>query len=1327
MHRARTSKTTQRRSPGSTRRGSVLILVVGVLVLLAISAAVYVGVGQQERRAAAASEMKSNRDSVISKVVDYLGQILVRDLFGNDAQATRPFQDSISSLGFDNLIMGERWDYPYTRPGNSSQFNVLADAWLASIEPVGSIATGNGEWNIWPHISNVHPQGKFVSIGKFFTGSSINGGAFYADLTIGGGNSRPYDLDTFTGGPEFDYTKQISALGASIGETNDETVTWADRWAGADTDGDGRIDARWTELPDVTGQSKMRFFEAVRIVDASAMFNVNANFELGASADNESTSKVGLGRTPADVDLYTYLFDGFQTWGGPNDDPVFVNGATPGRLGFKQHIYQTGIQDAFLGSDYKFNARSTRVERETFWSTYARNAYRPGANLSPYGVADEMAIRRFLFTVNDASSAIVSPDSTPHKLRRAGSRFEMAFEGLNIDPIDQNTWFSPLRTRYRSTELVNYSQGTPTTLMLQADSRHLLTTYNGSMPIRPWSRGYSASDSPSVSFNLNSLMASNDPATPQTLTGGYMWALAPYATDIGNPNGADSGLNLFGSPVAWMPPNNQQLHYGDGDAGYAFYKAATSAVNAMDYFDSNDEPTIRTLRFNRNLSAPDRGDREIVGTFDHGKVPTQMVGPSGSQNDATVTLIGMERQPFIREVSAVNVYGNFDDNGFWDWSEDRGEWMVKILAIELGNPWPDAISTSGYRLRYGDNSWSVPTATIPRGESIVFYIGGDNPDNGVQPGGTSSWSDYVQGATRGAGLVVEIPGGFGALDFEPSGGGTPYQEVTLWRTASYGETINQVLVDRIRPATPNDDFPNIVPEFSPEPVIPDDLPLQTEYLVLGGSIRRYCDTSGLGSQPSFPGYLFQSPVKIATDGRSGGRETDVDIIGGSTIPAGLIGRLLDDGRVSRVDYINDDVDGKGYQNPPDFAPFQLHVGNLQGNSDETDKTFRSSVDLLLLSSVAHLYLEQVSGGDPTFMDKDLYVTASELLGDESLRGRLMTQGISPVLLDIIRPAGPSVGGALFPPDFRYLGNPANLNRFVGRLDFTRFIPRDATSAMVTGALPLATRVVDAFDTITVDSNVPLAQGRININTAPRRVLEALPFLNPRYAAGPIPARNANSRMAESLRAYRDRGSFDMQTINWSSGTRAAVSNLLVGGTSGLRDDATSRGLGVNDRTPGFTTLGELLLATKWMPDNAGGSYKVDPAVSVDESAYRTGHDPDGNLAYKPLNPNGFNTDSNWESTFDPDNDPSEHLALIRAIRNCVSMRSDVFVAYITLVGFTPDDITRAEEPGGTVAQKLTRLQATMEQRYVVVFDRSGVKGPSDRPRVLFAAQEVPSR
>lgn len=56
------------------RRGSVLVLVVGVLALLAIVVLVYTSLGQTDRRASAALVSKVRTDDVARSAADYIAQ-----------------------------------------------------------------------------------------------------------------------------------------------------------------------------------------------------------------------------------------------------------------------------------------------------------------------------------------------------------------------------------------------------------------------------------------------------------------------------------------------------------------------------------------------------------------------------------------------------------------------------------------------------------------------------------------------------------------------------------------------------------------------------------------------------------------------------------------------------------------------------------------------------------------------------------------------------------------------------------------------------------------------------------------------------------------------------------------------------------------------------------------------------------------------------------------------------------------------------------------------------------------------------------------------------
>ncbi|MFN8730668.1 MAG: hypothetical protein ACK5Z4_12505, partial [Planctomyces sp.] len=75
------------------RRGSVLVLAVGVLALMSIMVVVYVTLGQNDRRSGAASQARVQLTTQSQSVRDYLAQVIAdgatsvvlqRDVLGND-------------------------------------------------------------------------------------------------------------------------------------------------------------------------------------------------------------------------------------------------------------------------------------------------------------------------------------------------------------------------------------------------------------------------------------------------------------------------------------------------------------------------------------------------------------------------------------------------------------------------------------------------------------------------------------------------------------------------------------------------------------------------------------------------------------------------------------------------------------------------------------------------------------------------------------------------------------------------------------------------------------------------------------------------------------------------------------------------------------------------------------------------------------------------------------------------------------------------------------------------------------------------------------------
>ncbi|MBL1217282.1 MAG: hypothetical protein D8M59_07265 [Planctomycetes bacterium] len=1311
------------------RRGSILILVVGVLVLLMISATVYVRVGRLERTSSAATESQAVAADSTKKVVDYVGRILAKDLFGMDEAATRPFEDYINPSNPTVGYVGERWDVPYTRPGDYTVFSILADPYLASTEPI-ALPIGDKIPDVYPHISNIHPAGRFVDLDLLFS----NG--FYGNLFIVGSNSDPYDLDSG------DYTlidDGISFLQQldDYDTTSTGYVTYADRRFGDDTDGDGFADARWTEIQEAYGvPAGMRVFVAIRIVDNSSMLNVNSNMENGLSRANGSASTVAYGYTPMDIDLYSFLMDGY---GGPN-----FKGGLFASDGFAEHLRRLGLFGQMGGYDLTTFSELSRIpseDRDSMYANFGRQPYRSHRAVHTYGIADEIELRTFFATANDRST----------------SRLEQSFAELNDYGLDP-AMVSPLRD-FESNER-NYEddmpsleprastrQGTPdwpglfsykldTGEVVQGESRHLLTTINGQTSVSAWNQA-TGQHTLFTKPDLNTLVDTRD---VQSLVGGFFWALAPYAVRTSENDNMNPVYGLVDS--IWNPTGTLQVNYGNDDAGYAYLRSAQLAVNMLDAYDDDDEPTARTLWWDLEDNVPDYNtDRDIVGEFAHGQIPTgNLGGLNGDQTGMKLTLIGLDRQPFFREVASLTIYhDDVTDNEAVIAPDDHYE---DYVAFEIGNPWEEAISLNNYEIEYAGERFNLTgIADIDPGHALVIIAG---PSDHSLP---TQWKTVIENRTlNGVETDVVVLGI--SPSFTLSGND---EDAILWRSGvEYGSTTVDVVVDRIRPSdNPGDDegdFPTYdgfwdgsgVPKGGSYAIKTMDQSgneiwtMYEAFVVVSSTMARYCDTPNGGLADSFPAYVFQSPDAIADN-------SDDGIIAS---PALWYQFYQDDGQDHFSDLIqtveNDDTPGarqylverfrgdedKEYSNPLEFAPFQLLVENIEDRSEHA--RFRSAADPLLYTSMTHVNTDQ--NYPVVFNQADTYITFSEYAGDENLASRNEVSSMPAIVQDVIRPTDDN-NGRYSLPDFRVLEGDTE-NPFVGHVDYTRYIPRQGEEALPQQAVPMAIRILDAFETIPgLDgTGLPTVQGRININTAPRRVLQALPYLYPAYQAGAVPQGRGNAALslADSIVAYRNRRAVDLgdhtgidYTIPWdSNGTNIKT---MTGADSGLRDDWMV--------DTGFTSIGELALLTQWREVGFGlNSMTHEPPASGDvELRYQSltiaGHD-NSNETFGPFVPNPETKAQTPD--YDPVDDVGEWLSLTRTMAASTSVRSDVFTAYVTVIGVTQQDVTKAAADSRQYGTpNLEMLRPTMEQRFVVVFDRSNVRRPSDTPQLLFAAREIP--
>lgn len=190
-----------------TRRGTVLIIIIGALALLSVITVAYVSVGKGDRRNASVVKRDSEVDETARRVADYIAT----DIIGADVlslyKSSRAFPD-----GYQGAISREGWDYPYTPwlatslmsredqdyfgfspvgtlppnfdpvGGNYDNLQEIpgADPWLASTEPVRinynvdttgyNTTDANGQaWRFeenhdWAHLSNIAPDGRFVNL-----------------------------------------------------------------------------------------------------------------------------------------------------------------------------------------------------------------------------------------------------------------------------------------------------------------------------------------------------------------------------------------------------------------------------------------------------------------------------------------------------------------------------------------------------------------------------------------------------------------------------------------------------------------------------------------------------------------------------------------------------------------------------------------------------------------------------------------------------------------------------------------------------------------------------------------------------------------------------------------------------------------------------------------------------------------------------------------------------------------------------------------------------------------------------------------------------------
>ncbi len=262
-------------------RGSALILAVITVVLLFIIGSTFLMTTQTEKRTVATIETTTNLNAAVDAVVEQINEVLVKDLVGSDGNLLN--NDSGAS------------DEPYDYPGE-------ADPWLASLEPTFTYDSSSNVRYIWPHITDLWDDFPYFGQWNFpVAGDSDIDHSLYFFDPDNRYDTDQYDTSKWTDS-QFYYVSEFN-LEAKIIDPEEEILapipdndtSWdndtdwpspliyapvSNHYSGmrADADGDGVADSRWTRIPNMTAADGSSLYAAVRIIDNSAMINVNTAY-----------------------------------------------------------------------------------------------------------------------------------------------------------------------------------------------------------------------------------------------------------------------------------------------------------------------------------------------------------------------------------------------------------------------------------------------------------------------------------------------------------------------------------------------------------------------------------------------------------------------------------------------------------------------------------------------------------------------------------------------------------------------------------------------------------------------------------------------------------------------------------------------------------------------------------------------------------------------------------------------------------------------------------------------------------------------------------------
>jgi hypothetical protein len=408
-----------RRAAGSTaavrhsRRGSFLVLVIGILALISAFMIIYVAVGRADQQLSSAvgrsavglsdnpsgDSGESSRDAVAEKFAKYAAQVIADDAVATfyvnkDLEAVRA--DTGQAITGTIRLTREASDFPYTEwsrrsnagvdapdeyfspVGTFDQFKLTvgtlpdswapADPWLASAEPVWmnhdaltntSAADIENEFILrkdWQHISNFAPDGAFVNLYNLRTTSTdpYLGNYDANHVVMQGGKTLTAENGSVDGQTDF---------GGAINVNGPAYYTMRQRHAAVPVGSfDGAPAAvsyrpyQWADA-DGDGIYDSRWFEMVDIRQETSGIDVNNPRDILGIAGGEY--RYFFAARAVDLSAAVNVNTAGDFVSGPTDSGDFGPGYSPAEVDLRRLL---GLQDVF----HEFNFAYDAMAQSTF-------------------------------------------------------------------------------------------------------------------------------------------------------------------------------------------------------------------------------------------------------------------------------------------------------------------------------------------------------------------------------------------------------------------------------------------------------------------------------------------------------------------------------------------------------------------------------------------------------------------------------------------------------------------------------------------------------------------------------------------------------------------------------------------------------------------------------------------------------------------------------------------------------------------------------------------------------------------------------------------------